>query len=301
MSIFSYRSIGCAALILMSLFIAPHSAQAAKMFLEDGGVESYAGTNYRRVSVFIDTEGVLLNTFGGRLVFSSDQLVFKDATNAQSIISAFVEAPHLTDEGVVFSGITPGGFQGSRGLLLSFLFAPQVVGNTRISLDSLEVYQNDGQGTPSVVTSKPLSLKITPLATSTVTLETIIPELFTPVIFQNTSIPDAPWMVAFTAQDKQSGIAYYEVQENRELTPNEQGWQRVVSPFVLTDQSLKSYTFVKAVDRHGNSRVVILAPLAGAWYTTYFSKVIFSCILLGLVIIIVRVCFLRRKQKGSSR
>jgi hypothetical protein len=37
---FLYRSIGCLALVLMSVFIAPHSARAAKMFLEDGGVES---------------------------------------------------------------------------------------------------------------------------------------------------------------------------------------------------------------------------------------------------------------------
>lgn len=298
---FLYRSIGCIALVLMSVFIAPHSAQAAKIFLEDGGLESYAGSDYVKINAFVDTEGVLLNTFGARLVFPVNQLVFKDVTNAQSIINAFVEAPHLTDGGVVFSGITPGGFQGNRGLLLSFLFAPQMAGTARVSLDSLEAYQNDGQGTPAVVTSKPLSLRITPLTTSTVALETVIPELFAPVIFQNTSIPDAPWMVAFTAQDKQSGIAYYEVQESREQAPSEQGWQRAVSPVILADQSLKSYTFVKAVDRHGNSRVVTLAPLAGAWYTTYFSKVVFSCILLGLVIIIVRVCFLRRKQKGSSR
>jgi hypothetical protein len=285
----------------MSVFIAPHSARAAKMFLEDGGVESYAGSNYVKINAFVDTEGVLLNTFGARLVFPTSTLIFKDVNNSQSIINAFVEAPHLTDGGVVFSGITPGGFQGNRGLLLSFLFAPQVAGTTRVSLDSLEVYQNDGKGTPVAVISKPLSLRITPLTTSTVALETIIPELFTPVIFQNTSIPGVPWMVAFTTQDKQSGIAYYEVQESRESMPNEQAWKSAVSPVVLSDQSLKSYTFVKAVDRHGNSRVVTLAPLAGAWYTTYFSKVVFSCILLGLVIIIVRVCFLRRKQKGISR
>jgi hypothetical protein len=271
------------------------------MFLEDGGVESYAGSNYVKINAFVDTEGVLLNTFGARLVFPTSTLIFKDVNNSQSIINAFVEAPHLTDGGVVFSGITPGGFQGNRGLLLSFLFAPQVAGTTRVSLDSLEVYQNDGKGTPVAVISKPLSLRITPLTTSTVALETIIPELFTPVIFQNTSIPGVPWMVAFTTQDKQSGIAYYEVQESRESMPNEQAWKSAVSPVVLSDQSLKSYTFVKAVDRHGNSRVVTLAPLAGAWYTTYFSKVVFSCILLGLVIIIVRVCFLRRKQKGISR
>jgi hypothetical protein len=285
----------------MSVFIAPHSARAAKMFLEDGGVESYAGSDYVKINAFVDTEGVLLNTFGARLVFPTSTLIFKDVNNSQSIINAFVEAPHLTDGGVVFSGITPGGFQGNRGLLLSFLFAPQVAGTTRVSLDSLEVYQNDGKGTPVAVISKPLSLRITPLTTSTVALETIIPELFTPVIFQNTSIPGVPWMVAFTTQDKQSGIAYYEVQESRESMPNEQAWKSAVSPVVLSDQSLKSYTFVKAVDRHGNSRVVTLAPLAGAWYTTYFSKVVFSCILLGLVIIIVRVCFLRRKQKGISR
>jgi hypothetical protein len=271
------------------------------MFLEDGGVESYAGSNYLKVNAFVDTEGVLLNTFGARLVFPTSTLIFKDVNNSQSIINAFVEAPHLTDGGVVFSGITPGGFQGNRGFLLSFLFAPSALGTARLSLDSLEAYQNDGQGTPVAVVTKPLSLKAAPLATSTAVLETIIPELFTPVIFQNTSIPDAPWMVAFTAQDKQSGIAYFEVQENLEITPKEEAWQRTVSPVVLTDQSLKSYTFVKAVDRHGNSRVVVLAPLAKAWYTTYFSKVVFSCILLGLVIIIVRVCFLRRKQKGSSR
>jgi hypothetical protein len=56
------------------------------------------------------------------------------------------------------------------------------------------------------------------------------------------------YYIVFSTVDKQSGVDHYEVFENG-------AWEKVVSPYKLPDQSLKSEIKVKAIDKAGNERV----------------------------------------------
>ena len=73
--------------------------------------------------------------------------------------------------------------------------------------------------------------------------------------------------MAFSAQDKELGIDYYEVWENnKKYDINDIGnieeaeWAKTENPHLLKDQNLESYIYVKAVDKAGNERIEVIPP-----------------------------------------
>lgn len=65
----------------------------------------------------------------------------------------------------------------------------------------------------------------------------------------------------FVAQDKGSGIDYYLIKESAGFIFSKfSPWKKVDSPYILQDQNLQSYIYLKAVDRSGNTRLVFLKP-----------------------------------------
>ena len=90
-------------------------------------------------------------------------------------------------------------------------------------------------------------------------------------------------MLIFTTQDKGSGIEYYAVQERSREVIDEKAWQRTVSPYVLADQNLKKYIYVKAVDKKGNERIALIRPTSTSWYTNYsLWSILISIMLVGI-------------------
>ena len=93
------------------------------------------------------------------------------------------------------------------------------------------------------------------------------PDAFQPIVSQSPDLFDGKLFLVFAAQDKQSGVLYYEVQEAKARTPFGRlfaaargEWVRAESPYLLSDQKLESVISVKAVDRAGNTQVEILTP-----------------------------------------
>ena len=85
------------------------------------------------------------------------------------------------------------------------------------------------------------------------------PESFVPEIAIDTFLFDKKWFLVFTTQDKGSGIDYYEVKETRWSIINIiSKWNYAESPYILKDQQLKSCIFVKAFDKAGNEKVVMI-------------------------------------------
>lgn len=141
-----------------------------------------------------------------------------------------------------------------------------------ISLKDVHVLLNDGSGGElQGLRTTPLTLNITkatavtppsqniPKEEKSINLpDTISPESFIPMISHHPSIANDAYFVAFSAVDKDSGVAKYEVQE----TPKIIGlvtdkfstqWSEAVSPYVLHFQSWGSKVEVRATDGAGNS------------------------------------------------
>jgi hypothetical protein len=85
-----------------------------------------------------------------------------------------------------------------------------------------------------------------PTAHYRVKIDTIAPEFFKPNIEQDQTAGTAK--IYFSALDKYSGVAYYEMKIDRG------SWQKVESPYLVTEADRNSQTmFLRAVDNAGNA------------------------------------------------
>ena len=235
------------------------------------------------IDVMVDPQGKDINAVQGGILFPVNLLEFKEARDGDSVITLWVESPHLllpSQEGaafgeIVFSGITPGGFQGllspyyeggRSGKLFSLVFKAREPGSDLIRANQIKILLNDGEGSPVPVSAKNILINVRNIeVSSTIPAITDInpPEAFQPEVVKDSNVLDGKWFLVFSTVDKGSGIDHYEVSEKKS-TPvtnyDNLNWEKVESPYLLSDQALQSYIYVKAVDKIGNMRVQMIPP-----------------------------------------
>lgn len=218
------------------------------------------GTTFE-VGVFLDGQGQSIAAVESLLTMT-DGLKLVDIRDGNSVLKLWLERPRDGDTAISFSGITPGGFTGDRGELLTLVFEAEEVGEMRIEAQESKILLNDGQGTSAEIVPAPIGLTVVAegqIPVYTAPKDTDPPEIFTPILADQEQF--GGWVVVFATQDKGSGLAYYEVREGLF------GWERAESPYLLEDQKLHSTITVKAVDEAGNERLANLDALnAQPWY-----------------------------------
>lgn len=246
------------------------------------------------VDVYMNSpEGV--NAVEGKIMWPAEYLEFKDACECGSIISLWVEKFKLNQDKteVSFAGVVPGGFSALDGKLFSIDFIAKKSGVTSLTWRDTRALLNDGQGTVAILGPTPFKITITKSQSEQKEemIDTISPEPFTPIIARDKNIFDNQWFLSFTTQDKQTGIDHYEILESK-IKNQKEGWIMAESPYLLKDQTLKSYIYVKAVDKQGNERVAEIWPKRKHWYLDYRIWGIIIVLLL-----ILRVIWRRLKSK----
>lgn len=282
MNILRYRLI---TVVCATFFLAATPAYAAQIHIVGEAAKIARGDQFM-VTVFIDTEGETLNAFEGSVLFPETMLDLKEIRDGGSLINFWVERPSSTAPGEIkFSGITPGGYRG-RGVLFSLVFEAQRGGNVAIAIRNARVFRHDGQGTETRVSAVPFAFRISQEAgyrprRIAKTPDPYPPESFVLEIARDPTLFDGKWFVVFTTQDKGLGIDHYEIQERRVADAASDQWRVTQSPAVLMDQRLRSFIFVKAVDRRGNVRVAELSPrYPQRWYDNYENWII---IIIGVI------------------
>lgn len=295
------KEIGLSILFFL-LFGVFSSVKAAQFFIAPP--EIY-GNQEIEVIVGLDTENQMINTVELSLGFSPDDFLIKNVSNGNSIISFWVEEPKFSNEKgeIDFAGIIPGGYFGRGGDLIKIGLVAKKIGTAIFNIKNAKVLLNDGQGTETKVAISDLKLNVveasSPAGETSVKMKDIEPpESFTPQIVQDSNIFGGKYSLVFATQDKKSGIDHYEVQEKRAfeifgLKFGKTKWTIAVSPYLLIDQNLKSYIYVKAVDRAGNERIAVLPPQKLAWYENYSLWVIIILLIIFLLVFRRR---LRRKK-----
>ncbi|TSC85117.1 MAG: Uncharacterized protein G01um101413_501 [Parcubacteria group bacterium Gr01-1014_13] len=262
----------------------PTAGQAAEMFFISSNQKPVVGELFK-ADFFINTEEQNINAVAGKIIFSSDLLELKEIRDGNSIVNFWVDRPALKSKGeIAFSGITPGGYKGSNGLLFSLIFRSLKPGKINLNLVDGQALLNDGQGTAAKLSSPTFVLSVgandgEKQEDFSITDKTP-PESFVPEIARDNNIEGGKWFVVFVAQDKQSGIDHYEVQEDKNHKPGNR-WQTATSPYILQDQSLQSYVYIKAVDKAGNLTIAIVSPKSAS----YNKLLIYGIILLIIVIL----------------
>ena len=217
------------------------------------------------VNILLNTDGENVNAFGGTVSYPADLLQLGEIRDGDSLVNFWVDTPTSTPDGVLFSGITPGGYQGQSGKILSLVFTAKAAGQGSISVVNGQLLRNDGVGTEIPFTVSNMVFSVSNGGTGKVVVpqikDTEPPESFVPEIGQDQNIFNGEWFVAFAAEDKGSGIDHYEVKESKYTILDFAKWNIATSPYLLTDQNLHSTIYVKAVDKSGNERIEKIAPM----------------------------------------
>lgn len=293
--------------IFFFLFSLP--ASAASLNLVSPLPEMGIGQEFK-VDLMLDAEGQDINAAQGKIVFPQNNLELKEIIDGNSIINLWIEKPVLKGNKILFSGVIPGGFSGvlspyykgkKPGKIFSLIFYTKSEGDGAIEIHDAKALLNDGKGTEAPLAVYNFSAYVTTLTDEQFTISNQIPkdidppELFTPEISRDPDVFDGKWFLVFITQDKGSGIDRYEVQETLNREPNKNNWQVAESPLLLKDQNRASYIFVKAVDRAGNQRIVVVTPFYKPWYQKMLVDIpIILAILIGVIII-------RRWLRGKFR
>ena len=247
--------------ILLSTFyfLFSMTAFAAEIFYDADTRKVKANTEFE-VGVFLNAESENINAIEGILRFPADILEFKELNDGNSIVNFWVERPKLyTENEIIFSGITPGGFVDKRGLIFRITFLAKNEGNGKLEMQNIKALLNDGNGTAADISVSPLKIIVTSqdlsLPPKKEAKDQEPPESFKPEIARDPAIFDGKWFLVFATQDKGLGIGHYKVREGRGG-----GFTVAESPYLLQNQNLDRKIFVKVVDKEGNERVETLYP-----------------------------------------
>lgn len=263
--------------ILLSIafyFLLTQSSSAATLVWQPAVVRAAPG-ELVEVSLWLKPEGEPVNALEGELVYPAGDLILQEVSNGNSIINLWLESPAMVSPGSLrFSGIIPGGWSGvlspydsnpGSGKILTLFFSAQSAGQYSLAWRRAQVLRHDGLATPVPLRTADLVLEIAPAlpnnaAPVVLTDDQVAPGTFVPVIARDRELFANRWFVSFATSDTDSGIAGYEIQEHADATPKPGAWRPATSPYVLTDQQLRKYVSVRALDRAGNERVSTLAP-----------------------------------------
>ncbi len=292
---------------LFFIFYFSISVEAATLYFSAPSVDFHVN-ELIPVKVFLDTESETLNAFDIYINYPDDLVSLESVNDANSIINFWVKRDVGVNNG--FTGVSVGGFRGSAGLVLQLNFRAKKVGRPVIGFkDHSEARLHDGLGTEAVLNlSRDISLNIiagnAKVSRPTVPLsvekkDEKPPEDFSPIVAKSPNAFNNSYFLIFSAQDSDSGIDHYEVQETTSDKPSSDEWIVSSSPYLLKDQELGKYIFVKAVDRGGNEKIVGLKPQFQPYPQWFWWLVIALVILTLLLIVFVIIKIIGRKNKEN--
>ncbi len=247
---------------------------------------------------FLNTNGDDINAIEGKIIFPSDILEVKKINDGNSIINFWIEKPKSALKSqIAFSGIIPGGYNDSQGLIFSITFLAKKEGKGIIEFSGVKALRNDGEGTEAPLAISNFQFLIFNPPAGGLVPQIVIPKIedrsppeeFTPQIAADPAIFDGKWFLVFAAQDKGFGIDRYEVCEgNRKCIVAE-------SPYLLQNQNLDREIVVKATDKSGNERIAILPPQKPrAWYKDY--AIIAILIIMAVAYFIQKILWEKRRK-----
>ncbi|OGZ93670.1 MAG: hypothetical protein A2633_05835 [Candidatus Sungbacteria bacterium RIFCSPHIGHO2_01_FULL_47_32] len=312
-------------------FLLATSAEAARLYMTPLKGSYQPGDTFG-VDVRIDSEGECVNVVDAKISFPKGAVRPVDFSRGESILTLWIETPALAPvtDTISFSGGIPGGYCGRAGgdpgisnvlgrIIFSvpgFSVGVAPVGIAHIDfLETSKVLLNDGLGTEAKLQREgsAFTISTTPSTTTTnewvdaVRSDTTPPEPFVVEVQQNPLAFGGKHFIVFSTTDKQTGLDHYEVSEVDRYgnTPNSERpalWKTVQSPYVLSDQEIKSVIRVKAVDKAGNERVVEYVPDGYGLMPKPKPASVNQGILLGVgagVLLLGLIIFLVRRKKRT--
>lgn len=283
------------AFIFCILVARPRIAAAATLRLSFDGT-TFTTNGQAIIHLLLLPSDQKINALAGEVSVLSGNASFKEIQTGNSIISVWLELPHLTDHSITFSGIIPGGFSGiyspfekttQPGTILTTSLNVTQPNKVVIGLKNVQIYAGRGELQPVII--EPNQLEIDFSKASSATAAGVFPDSTPPSNFsaEIIKLPEGPdgWYAIFSALDSGSGIDHYEIQENSTATADPNKWHVAQSPFLLQDQKRQHYIFFKAVDHSGLEAISFLPPLVvnhTPWYIIFAAVALLACLIYGV-------------------
>lgn len=260
-----------ATLLLVVFVTLPWYAHAVTVSFSAHGQSVPGGTF--DVQVVLNAEDESINTIGGTIVIPQRLFEIEHIHDGGSVVSLWIEQPESKKGAVSFAGAIPGGYRGEEGLLFTMQLKALAEGNGIIQAEDVQAFLSDGLGTKLVGRGldEHIVIETGEIADEETLKDGVPPEAFTPLVITDPDVFGGSYIVVFATQDKGSGTAYFEIQENGNPRPSPELWRQESSPYVLHDQALSSYIHVKAVDNMGNVRIATISPEKGGLTITLIA------------------------------
>ena len=282
-------------------------AHAARLYFDPAQTSVALGSEFN-ISLKLDPEGEDINAVEATLTLPNDSVTFRGVPVDNSIISLWVERPHVQDSLLKLTGIIPGGFKGilipgsedlGAGNVATFELFAKKVGAGVVHIQSAKAIKNDGTGNAVSISTGDVRIEIkeavgtasTSTPTSASAQDTSAPEPFSPIVIKSRYIHNGAWVAVFNTRDTGSGIDHYEISEGG------QRFERVESPYLLKDQSRTATIEVKAIDYAGNERVETIPAELPAKYSSIAIAALSLAIAVLLTWAIRRILTHKRRRR----
>lgn len=256
----------CLSSFCLAVLLIAGQVNAARVYFDPSPISYKVGDEFT-LSLFLDTEKESVNAVEINILVP-ELLKIKDISKKGSMIQLWVQEPGFSGKIITLTGGIPGGFTASKGLIAKISFQAAAIGEGNITFMSNSVILlNDGQGTKlDLKTAGGPSFRVVPRAKESAVVSPESkkapakgeedkdiekennkkPEKFEILIGEDPRVFNGQKFISFFTTDTDLGVEYYEVKEGG-------GDYRVAqSPYLLTDQELKTVIRVRAYGGAGN-------------------------------------------------
>src|SRR3989338_1097518 len=259
--------------LIISLFVlfSWNPSEAAELYIQLPDQPIYKNDVFP-AEIRIRSSSEAINAVQIGLNFPANLLEVVAFDKVGSILSLWPKEPLFFNELGIISmagGLPDPGFQGQNGLIAKIYFKAKNIGEAVLKfLPDSKTLLNDGFGNRAALSSGTFVFQITSAPAGikpkifTLPKDIVPPDAFSPIISQTPLAFDGKYFVSFSTEDRESGLARYELQEI--VNGKEGDWKVVVSPYVLENQKGDILVQIKAIDRAGNETIgeatVIIKP-----------------------------------------
>lgn len=242
-------------------------------------------------SVAIHPKDAGINAIEGSVFFDPTIVSFKNYVTHNSLVDLWILRPTVVSSGRIdFAGIMPGGVT-SSGTIVELEFVSKNVGETSIELGEISLGLQSSAGQIARPENQKKSISVQQIGGSSIASDIKLdagPVFYPAEIGRSSAIFDNNWFISFLAKN----TSEYFVQESTYWSPRADDWVAIESPYVLQDQKLGKYVFIKARDVSGNETIMKISP---QWYNQTSVWLVFALVA-SVIILIVGILMHKRNS-----
>jgi hypothetical protein len=272
------------------------------------------------VRVYLDAEGKTISGISGSFSFPTELFDIESITTESTIVSLWVKQPVLSDEKyfdgrthISFEGIFPGGYIGVRspyyegvrpGSVFTVFLVPKQKGRADINEVQFNEYTEDASLLPPKEAF--FSIEVPELYKTVYVKDSTLKEVSSPSLVvsveRDTLINNNAWYVLVHEREQKSPIQSVAIAESNEYHASlvsEYAWRTAKIPYIIKDQTRRSYIHVKVTYANSTYTMRTIAPVENYQGIPVYSRILISVALVLLVLYLYVIYFISIRKEET--